>query len=97
MYKIQIDNFIFNVNVTEYIPEIPGTYDNRASSDTEYFGSPEELTWECKSVVERFDCINLHTMFGDDAIEIADAYAEQITSKLLDVIHFEQDCAEEVW
>lgn len=102
MYKIQIDNFLFNVNVTEYIPEIPGTYDNQVSSDTEYFGSPMELEWECKSVIEAigdygFMPDTLNTITGDDALEIVDAYAEQITEQLLDKLKFEQECAEEVW
>ena len=92
MYKIQIDNFLFNVNVTEYCPEIPGSYDNQASSDTEYFGTSESLEWEYKSVTELDYCIPI---YGDDALEIVDAYAGQITSKLLDAIKFEQECAEE--
>lgn len=95
-YKIQIDNFLFNVNVTEYIPEIPGTYDNQASSDTEYFGSPEGLSWECKEVSEISEPIDFW-FYGDYALEIVDAYAEQITEQLLDKLKFEQECAEEIY
>lgn len=97
MHKIQIDNFLFSVNVTEYSPAIPGSYSYNAASDAEYFGIPEELSWECDTVVMREDCITLQTIHGDEAYEIVDAYAEQITSKLLDVIHFEQECAEEYY
>ena len=96
-YKIQIDNFLFNVNVTEYIPEIPGTWDKRADNPDEFYGVPLTLDWSCTEVVERQDCVDLLIHNEDDALEIVDAYAEQIKSKLLDAIHFEQECADEVW
>lgn len=102
MQKIQIDNFIFHVNVTEYSPAIPGSYDKNAASDWDYYGYPEELEWGCDTVVEVIgdygsSSETLNVINGDDALEIVDAYAEQITEKLLDKIKFEQECAEEVW
>lgn len=96
-YKIQIDNLLFHVDVTEYSPAIPGSYDKNAASDYDYYGIPEELSWECNEVVVREDCITLQTIYGEEAYEIVDVYAEQITSKLLDKIHFEQECAEEIY
>lgn len=101
-YKIQIDNFLFNVVVSDYSPAIPGTWDKRADNPDEFYGVPLTLNWECKTVIEAIgdyeympDTLNIIT--GDDALEIVDAYAEQITEQLLDKIKFEQECDEEVW
>lgn len=102
MHKIQIDNFIFHVNVTDYCPAIPGSFDKNAASDWDYYGVPEELSWECDMVTELHNG-DSHPHFlsatygGDEAYEIVDAYAEQITERLLAIIHFEQECAEEIY
>lgn len=103
MHKICIDNFIFHVNVTEYYPAIPGSYDKSAASDYDYFGYPESLEWGCDTVIESHDGSlgyapnTTFKLTGDDALEIVDAYAEQITEKLLEKMHFEQECAEEIY
>lgn len=100
MYKIQIDNFLFDVNVTKYSPAVPGTWDKRADNPDEYYGESETLDWECKSVVEKYflgDYEMMQTILGDDALEIVDAYTEQITEQLLMKIAFEQECAEEYY
>ena len=103
MHKIQIDSFIFHVNVTEHSPAIPGSYDKNAASDADYFGYPETLEWECDTVVESHDgslgypAYTTFKLTGDEALEIVDAYAEQITEQLLDKIKFEQECAEECY
>lgn len=52
MHKIHIDNFIFHVNVTEYSPAIAGSYSYNADSDVDYYGSHEEISWECDAVVD---------------------------------------------
>lgn len=40
---------------------------------------------------------NVYTIEGDEAYELVDAYAEQITEQLLDKLKFEQECAEEYY
>lgn len=99
MHKIQIDNFIFHVNVTEYSPAIPGSFDKNAASDWDYYGVPEQLDWECDSVVEDIGSftVTYTNNMGDEVYDIIDAYAEQITEKLLEKIHFEQEYAEEIY
>lgn len=97
-YKIQIDNFIFHVNVTDYCPAIPGSYDKNAASDWDYYGVPEELSWECHTVVENIGGFTAtYTNNGDEAYGIVDAYAEQIAERLLAIIRYEQECAEEIY
>lgn len=96
MHKIQIDNFIFHVNVTEYSPAILGSYSYNADSDVDYYGYPEELEWSCFFIEEFIDCEA--TMVDEETtIALVDAYAEQITDKLLDIIKFEQECVEEYY
>ncbi|MNQ73074.1 hypothetical protein D3C85_877970 [compost metagenome] len=97
-YKIQIDNFLFDVNVTEYIPEIPGTWDRRADNPDEFYGFPAELDWECTGIVEFQDYTDTTIHKDSDTFDlVVDAYAERITEQLLMKIVFEQDCAEDVW
>lgn len=100
MHKIEIDNFIFHVNVTEYSPAIPGSYSYNADSDWDYYGYPEELSWECDTVTELFEgrtSAQSATYRGEIACEIVDAYAEQITERILEKVKFEKECVEEYY
>lgn len=97
MYKIEIDNFIFHVNVTEYSQAIPGSYSYNADSDMDYYGCAEEFDWECFRVDEILDSGKYVPLDCKDTLDIVDLFAEQITEQILDKLKFEQEYVEGMW
>lgn len=83
MHIIEIDQYRFYVDVIEYTPAVEGSYDYNASSDWDYYGSSEQVEWECEKA-SFIRCSGNEVILDDEQREEAlKDFAELIEERLL--------------
>ena len=76
-YQIELDGYIFFIDVIHYSPAVAGEFSYNSVSDRDYLGYDAEVLWEAISVLQPP---------SEESVVDIDKYSKQITEKLLDIL-----------